>query len=95
MEMVSPVSSSTARASRARLTAGGAPCSRRVPERSRKASSMEIGSTSGVKRSMMRRMRRPSRAYFALSGRMTTRSGHNRRAVVMGMAERMPKVRAT
>ena len=46
------------------LSAGGAPCSRSVPERSRKASSIESGSTSGVSSCISARTSRPTRHVF-------------------------------
>ena len=52
IETVMPISSSTRRAKRARDFAGGMPCRRSVPARSRKASSIDSGSTCGVSSSM-------------------------------------------
>ena len=52
---------STSMAKRASTLAGESPCSRSVPERSRKASSIDNGSTSGVKASIIWRTSRPTR----------------------------------
>ena len=58
MEPVMPSSSRIRRTSRASITAGGAPCSRAVPVRSRKASSSDSGSTAGVRSSIIARIAR-------------------------------------
>ena len=52
IETVMPSFRSTSAAKRASTLAGGRPCSRSVPERSRNASSIESGSTSGVSASI-------------------------------------------
>ena len=52
--------------------AGDMPCRRSVPVRSRNASSIDSGSTSGVRSRISARTSRPTAAYFAMSGRMTT-----------------------
>ena len=77
-----------------RRAAGGAWCSRSVPARSRKASSIEIGSTSGVSSSIRARTSRPTVPYFSMSGGMTTASGQAFSALNIGMAERTPWMRA-
>ena len=66
-----------------------------TPDRSRKASSMDSGSTSGVKACISSRACRPTALYFAMSGRSTTASGHASIACQIGMAERTPAIRAT
>ena len=57
-EPVRPSSSSIRLVRRASSTAGGAPCRRAVPVRSRKASSSDSGSMAGVSSSIMARMAR-------------------------------------
>ena len=94
-ETVTPISVSTLLWKRARVTAGVAPCTRSVPERSRNASSMESGSTAGVSASMASRTSRPTRAYFCMSGGITTAFGQAFSALNIGIAECTPKVRAT
>ena len=95
IETVMPTSLSTAAANRASAFAGVIPCSRAVPERSRNASSIESGSTSGVSASIMRRTSRPTPEYFAISGRITLACGQSRKASNIGIADFTPKVRAT
>ena len=51
---------------------------RSVPARSRNASSIDSGSTSGVSACISARTSRPTRTYFAMSGVITTASGHSR-----------------
>ena len=58
MEPVSPNSARIRLISRASITAGGAPCRRVVPERSRNASSSDKGSMAGVSSSIMVRIAR-------------------------------------
>jgi len=94
METVTPTSRSTSRAKAASTTAGGARCSACVPARSSTASSMLIGSISGVRRSIIARICRPASAYFSKRGRTTTASGQAASALNIGMAERTPRVRA-
>lgn len=65
-----------------------------MSDRSMNASSMESGSTSGVRSSVIARTSRPMAAYSFMSGLMTTASGQAFRALNMGMAERTPWVRA-
>ena len=79
---------------RARIRAGGALCRRCVPERSRKASSIDSGSTSGVTARMRSRIERPTSAYLPMSGRMIVASGQSASALNIGMAERTPLMRA-
>ena len=76
-ETVMPMSRSTSRANRASTFAGIMPCTRSVPERSRKASSIESGSTSGVSACMAWRTSRPTRTYFAMSGPITIACGQS------------------
>ena len=78
IETVMPSAASTRRASAARSCAGRAPCSASVPPRSRNASSIDSGSTSGVRRRISARTARPTSRYFAMSGRITTASGTGR-----------------
>ena len=66
------------------------PCSRSVPVRSRKASSIDSGSTSGVSASIALRTSRPTSTYFAMFGLTTTACGQRRSASNIGIAERMP-----
>ncbi len=80
IDTVMPILSSTARAKPASDFAGEWPCSRSVPERSRNASSIESGSTSGVNSSISARTSRPTHEYFAMSGGTTAACGHRRRA---------------
>ena len=82
--------SSTRRASVARSWAGHAPWSAWVPPRSRKASSIDNGSTTGVSRSISARTARPTSLYFAMSGRITTASGQTDSALNIGIAECSP-----
>ena len=88
--MLMPISFSTLRAKRARVRAGLPWCSRSVPVRSRKASSMETGSTSGVSSSMSWRTSRPAFRYFSMFGLITTACGQSFSAWNIGMAERTP-----
>ena len=92
-ETVMPMSRSTSRANRASTLAGIMPCTRWVPERSRNASSIDSGSTSGVSACMAWRTSRPTRTYFAMSGRITMAAGQSASALNIGIAERTPKVR--
>ena len=54
------------------------PCSRSVPVRSRKASSIDSGSTSGVSANIALRTSRPTSTYFAMFGLITTACGQRR-----------------
>ena len=72
-----PMSRSTSRAKRASTLAGIMPWTRCVPERSRKASSIDSGSTSGVSACMAWRTSRPTLTYFAMSGRTTVACGQS------------------
>ena len=92
-DTVMPMSRSTSRAKRASTFAGIMPWTRWVPARSRKASSIDSGSTSGVSACMAWRTSRPTRTYFAMSGRITTACGQSASALNIGIAERTPKVR--
>ena len=56
-----------------------------MPPRSRKASSIDNGSTSGVSRSISARTARPTSRYFAMSDRITTASAQ---AANVGVVER-------
>ncbi len=92
-ETVMPMSRSTSRANRASTFAGIMPWTRWVPARSRNASSIDSGSTSGVSACMAWRTSRPTRTYLAMSGRITAADGHSASALNIGIAERTPKVR--
>ena len=81
---------STSIANRAKTLAGERLCKRAVPERSRKASSIDNGSTMGVSASIICRTSRPTRAYFSMFGRTTRACGQSRSASNIGMAERTP-----
>ena len=89
-ETVMPIFASTSRANFASTLAGIMPCTRCVPDRSRKASSIESGSTSGVSACMACRTSRPTRTYFAMSGPITVACGQSASALNIGMAERTP-----
>ncbi len=56
---------------------------------------MDTGSTIGVSSSMSARTCRPTVRYLSMFGLMTTASGQALSALNIGMAERMPYVRAT
>ena len=60
-----------------------------MPARSRNASSIEIGSTSGVSVSMACAPR-GRRGYFSMSGLITAACGQSSSAWNIGMAERTP-----
>ena len=90
METVTPSSASTRRAKRFSTTAGGAPCSAAVPDKSSTASSIESGCTSGVSASIKARTWRDTATYFAISGFMITACGQSARALNIGMALRTP-----
>ena len=81
---------STSIAKRAKTLAGERLCKRAVPVRSRKASSIDNGSTMGVSASIICRTSRPTRAYFSIFGRTTRACGQSRSASNIGMAERTP-----
>ena len=89
-----PSARSTLAEKRASALAALMPCSRCVPVRSMKASSIEIGSTSGVSSSISARTCRLTPAYLSMLGRTMVACGHSRRASNIGIAERTPKVRA-
>ena len=93
-EQASPVSARTSARNRSARARGG-PNSRSVPVTSRKASSSERPSTSGVKRRKISKMRADSRVYFAISPARKTPSGQRRRASAVGCAECTPKRRAS
>ena len=54
------------------------------------ASSIDSGSTSGVRSSIIARTSRPTDAYFFMSGLTTAASGQAFSALNMGIAERTP-----
>ena len=95
IDTVMPSSRSTCSEKRASDLAGGMPCSRSVPERSMKASSIDTGSTSGVSSRMRARTPLPTSAYLSMRGRTIVACGQSRLASNIGIAERTPKVRAT
>ncbi len=80
-DTVMPMSRSTSRAKRASTFAGIMPWTRWVPERSRNASSIDSGSTSGVSVCMAWRTSRPTRTYLAMSGRDHDRRGAERQGL--------------
>ena len=93
-EIVSPTSSWTARLM-PRAASSPTPSSASVPVRSRNASSIESGSTSGEKRSRMAITCFVAAEYFwPLTGTKIA-SGHSAPAVRSGIAERMPNLRAS
>ena len=89
-ETVMPISRSISPGEAGQRPGRAAPCSRSVPDRSRKASSIDSGSTSGVSSSIIARTSRPTATYFAMSGVITTASGQSLSALNIGMAERTP-----
>ncbi len=95
IETVIPTSASTSRAKRASTTAGGAACNACVPARSTTASSIDNGCNSGVSRTIMVRICRPTATYLLKSGRITTASGHAFSALNIGIALCTPYMRAT
>ncbi len=66
-----------------------------MPPRSRNASSIEMGSKTGVKASKMARIWRDTEAYRLMREGSQIASGHRRSAVTAGMADRTPKGRAS
>jgi hypothetical protein len=70
------------------------PCAASQPARSRNASSIEIGLTSGVSANISERMDLATREYLIMSGGNTTASGQSLTAAAIGIAERTPWVRA-
>jgi len=68
IDTVMPMVRWTSSAKRASVLAGEAPWIRSVPDRSRNASSIDSGSTSGVSASIACRTSRPTRTYLAMSG---------------------------
>jgi hypothetical protein len=83
------------RALMARATAGPSPWSPSVPVTSRNASSMETGSSSGVKAARMAITSWETAAYFSMSTGTKAPSGQSRAARPMGMAECTPNRRAS
>ena len=73
----------------------GEPSRRTVPATSRKASSSDSGSTSGVTERKTAMTLSETWVYSRWSGRRTTACGHSRRARVIGIAECTPKRRAS
>ncbi len=93
-EQVTPTSRSTSARIFAAIAAGG-PNSEVAPPTSRKASSSEIGSTSGVWASSTSRNRFECARYASKSAGRKTPSGQRRLARTPGIAERTPKRRAS
>ena len=89
-ETLIPTSSSTSFAKRARARAGLARCSRCVPERSRKASSMDTGSTRGVSACMRARTARPATRVLL----HVRRDNHGVRAGLQGLEHRHRRAHA-
>ncbi len=79
----------------ARATAGPSPWSPSVPVTSRNASSMETGSSSGVKSARIAMTSRETPAYLSMSTGTKAPSGQSRAARPMGMAEWTPNRRAS
>ncbi len=93
-EQVMPCSSAIVSRMRAPIRAG--PPSRRIdPATSRKASSSERGSTSGVIVAKVAMTASEIREYSSWSGGMTLAWGHSRRARDIGMADVTPNLRAS
>ena len=93
-EMGRPASSRTRRRiERAMWT--GSPKRRMAPATSRKASSIEIGSTRGVKCSNTAMTALLASTYASNRAGTVTRSGQRRRASAPDMAERIPNRRAS
>ena len=78
----------------ARPISAGSPPEYSQPVTSRKASSSESGSTSGVYERKIDMILRLSAVYFSKFGLTTTSSGHSRSASAVDIAERTPKRRA-
>ena len=72
----------------------GEPSRRVEPRTSRKASSIDTTSTSGVTRRKFSSTERETEANTSKSGAITTAVGHSRRARVIGNADRTPYDRA-
>ena len=94
IETEMPISESIRLTKRTRLCAGGPPCRRSVPRKSIKASSIDSGSTSGVRSFIICRTSRPTRPYFSISGGMMMASGQAALALNIGIAECTPWMRA-
>ena len=88
-------SPSTLRASVASVAAALLRCRDWVSERSMNASSIESGSTNGLRSCIIARSSLPTAAYVFMPGVTTTASGQAFSALNIGMAERTPHVRAT
>ena len=93
-EMGRPTCSRTSRRSRSAI-ALGKPDTRRRPATSRKASSIESGSTSGVVLSNTSKTARLASTYAPNRGSTTTAFGHRRRASFPLIAARMPNAFAS
>ena len=93
-ETVTPTSISIRRARRASVGIAPPPLAPSQPARSRKASSIDKGSTKGVSARILSRMSCPTAAYLRMSGAKTAASGQSFNACAIGMAERTPQVRA-
>ena len=76
-------------------TVGPSPESRSVPVTSRKASSMDTGSSSGVNSARMAMTCRETAAYLSMSTGTNAPSGHRRAARPIGIAECTPNRRAS
>jgi hypothetical protein len=74
----------------ARATSRGGPRSKAVPVTSRKASSIDSGSTSGEKSPRMAMICVDTCAYFAMSTGRKAACGHRRAALLIGIAEWTP-----
>ena len=78
-----------------KVCAADALCNFSVPLKSRKASSIDMGSICGVVSIIRVRTLRPAILYFSMFGGMTTALGQSFRASNIGIAERTPLTRAT
>ena len=78
-----------------RAISGAGPNSATLAVTSRKASSSESGSTSGVKRWKIARRSRATATYRSIRPRTTTACGQRASASAIGIAERTPKGRAS
>jgi hypothetical protein len=93
-EQVIPWAASTRARMSAPIRAGVTPNRRSAPDTSRNASSRLSGSTSGVMSRKIDMTPLEASWYSGNVGGRNTAFGHSRRACAVGMAERMPNVRA-
>jgi hypothetical protein len=93
-EMASPTSARTRARSRTAISSG-VPAIRRSPPTSRKASSIEIPSTSGVVSRKIAKTALLASEYASIRGGTTTASGHSSRACLPPIAVRTPRALAS